>query len=77
MPRPLLDPSVRITLDRPRGMFPKGITGVPLPGFTRSIADAAEMAAMIRGEKVSPFSPDHDLAVQETVLLAGGMRVEN
>ena len=77
MPRPLDDPSVRITLDLPRGRFPKGITGVLFPGFTRSIADAAEMAAMIRGEQVSPFTPDHDLAVQETVLLAGGMRVEN
>ena len=74
--QPLDDPSVRITLDRPRGMFPKGITEVPFPGFTRYIADAAEMAAMIRGEKASPFTPDHDLAVQETVLLAGGMPID-
>ena len=76
MPMPLEDPSVRITLDRPRGRFPKGITEVPFPGFTRSIADAAEMAAMIRGEQVSPHSSDHDLVVQETVLLAGGMRID-
>ena len=74
--QPLDDPSVRITLDRPRGMFPKGITAVPFPGFTRYIADAAEMAAMVRGEKVSPFTPDHDLAVQETVLRAGGMPID-
>ena len=77
MPRPLDDRSVRITLDRPRGRFRKGITAVPFPGFTRSIADAAEMAAMIRGEQVSPFTPDHDLAVEETVLLAGEMQVED
>lgn len=74
--QPLDDPSVRITLDRPRGMFPKGITEVPFPGFTRYIADAAEMAAMIRGEMASPFTPDHDLAVQETVLCAGGMPID-
>ena len=49
---------------------------MPFPGFTRSIADAAEMAAMIRGEQVSPHSSDHDLVVQETVLLAGGMRID-
>ena len=32
---------------------------------------------MIRGEKAPSFTPDHDLAVQETILLAGGMRVGN
>ena len=74
--QPLDDPSVRITLDRPRGMFPKGITEVPFSGFTRYIADAAEMAAMIRSEKASSFTTDHDLAVQETVLLAGGMPID-
>ena len=41
MPMPLDDPSVRITLDRPRGRFRMGITGVPFTGFTRFIADAA------------------------------------
>ncbi len=75
--QPLDDPSVRITLDRDRGVFQKGITEVPFPNFTRYIADAAEMAAIIRGEMASPFTPDHDLAVQETVLLAGGMRIDD
>ena len=74
--QPLDDPFARITLDRPWGMFPKGITEVPFPGFTRYIADAAEMAAMIRGEQVAQFTADHDLAVQETVLRAGGMRID-
>ena len=74
--QPLDDPSVRITLDRDRGAFQQGINVLPFPGFTRYSADAAEMAAMIRGETSSPFTPEHDLAVQETVLLAGGMPID-
>ena len=74
--QPLDDPSTRIVLDRDRGVFQKGINLLPFPGFTRYVADAAEMAAIIRGETVSAFSPEHDLAVQETVLRAGGMPVD-
>jgi hypothetical protein len=74
--QPLDDPSVKIVLDRDRGVFQKGNNLLPFPGFTRYVADAAEMAAIIRGEAVSPFTSEHDLAVQETLLLAGGMRVD-
>jgi len=74
--QPLDDPSTRIALDRDRGVYQKGINMLPFPGFTRYVADAAEMAAMIRGEQISQFTADHDLAVQETVLLAGGMRID-
>lgn len=74
--QPLDDPAARIALDRPRGNFPKGITELTFPEFTRYVADATEMAAIIRGEVRSPFTPDHDLAVQETVLLAGGMPID-
>lgn len=74
--QPLDDPSVRIVLERDCGAFQKGINVLPFPGFTRYTADAAEMAAIIRGEAVSPFTPAHDLAVQETVLRAGGMPID-
>lgn len=74
--QPLDDPTARIVLDRPRGTFPQGVTEVPFPGFTRYVEDAAEMAAIIRGERASPITADHDLAVQETVLRAGGMPVD-
>lgn len=36
----------------------------------------ADLAKVIRGEKEFEWSYDHDLAVQETVLLASGMRLE-
>ena len=39
----------------------------------RYAGDAADLAKIIRDEKEPDFSYDHDLAVQETVLLAGGM----
>ena len=35
--------------------------------------DFAELAQVIRGEKAFAFSPAHDLAVHETLLLASGM----
>jgi hypothetical protein len=34
------------------------------------------MAKIIRGEKPNDFGPDHDLAVQECVLLASGLKVD-
>ena len=71
--QPLDDPKVVVSLDRPRGDLPRGITEIPLGPFTRYVADAADMAAVIRGERPSRFSPEHDLAVQETVLRASGM----
>lgn len=74
--QPLDDPKVIVSLDRPRGDLPRGTTGIPMPEFTRYVADAADMAAVIRGERTSRFAAGHDLAVQETVLRASGMPLE-
>jgi len=71
--QPLDSPAVRLTLDRDRGEYKKGTQEIKLPRFTRYVADAADMAQIIRGEKESDFSYQHDLAVQKTVLLASGM----
>lgn len=71
--RPLEAPKVRLALDRPRGEFKKGYQDVPLPKMTgRYDGDFADLAKVIRGEKAFEFTPEHDLAVQETVLLASG-----
>lgn len=74
--QPLDDPKVTVSLDRPRGDLPRGTTEIPQPPFTRYIADAADMAAVVRGERRSRFSAEHDLAVQETVLRASGMPLD-
>jgi predicted dehydrogenase len=71
--QPLDNPSARASFSRPRGKFKKGTQVVELPKFTRYVADAADMARVIRGEKAADFSPEHDLAVQETLLRACGM----
>jgi predicted dehydrogenase len=71
--QPLDSPAVRLTLDRDRGEYRRGTHEISLPRFTRYVADAADMARIIRGEKESDFSYQHDLNVQETVLLASGI----
>lgn len=74
--QPLDDPAVVVSLDRPRGDLPGGTSRIPFPEFTRYVADAADMAALIRGERTSRFPAAHDLAVQEAVLSASGMPLD-
>jgi predicted dehydrogenase len=69
---PLDSPAIRLTLDRDRGAYRRGTHEIGLPKFTRYVADAADLARILRGEKECDFSYAHDLAVQETVLRASG-----
>jgi predicted dehydrogenase len=68
--QPLDNPAARLTLDRDRGQYKKGTHEATFPKFTRYIADAADMARIVRGEKETDFPYSHDLTVQQTVLLA-------
>ncbi|MGL4550195.1 MAG: Gfo/Idh/MocA family protein [Gemmataceae bacterium] len=70
--QPLDAPAARVSLSRPRGAYRKGTQDVKFPKYTRYVADAADMAKVIRGEKASDFPYAHDLAVQETLLRACG-----
>jgi predicted dehydrogenase len=71
--QPLDAPAVRLTLDRDRGEYRKGANEVRFEPFRRYVADAADMARIIRGEAEFGYSHEHDLAVQETMLLASGL----
>jgi len=71
--QPLDNPSARVSLSQPRGAYKKGTQELQFPKYTRYIDDAADMARIIRGEKASDFSFEHDLAVQETLLRACGL----
>jgi predicted dehydrogenase len=71
--QPLDNPSARVTFDTPRPPYKKGYQDISFPKFARYIADAEDMAKIIRHEKETDFSYDHDLAVQSTVLKASGM----
>jgi predicted dehydrogenase len=72
--RPLEPPHARLALGRPRGDYRRGYQEIDYPRVGgRYDGDFAELAAVLREEKEFPFSPEHDLAVQETVLLASGL----
>lgn len=66
--QPLDNPSARVALSRARGNYKVGYQDIRFPRYTRYVDDAADMARIIRGEKTSDFSNEHDLAVQETLL---------
>jgi len=68
--QPLDAPAARIALSQPFEGFQKGYQDKAFPKFTRYVDDAADMAQVIRGEKESDYSYDHDLAVQRTLLKA-------
>ncbi|MEM7012520.1 MAG: Gfo/Idh/MocA family oxidoreductase [Verrucomicrobiota bacterium] len=73
--QPLDRPKARIALSRDRGDFKKGTQEIPFePPYRRYVGDAIDFAKIIRGEKESDYPSSHDLAVQEALLRASGMR---
>lgn len=74
--QPLDNPAARVTFSTARGEYRKGYQTVTFPKYERYVADAADMARVIRGEKANDFPPAHDLAVQETLLKACGLPVK-
>lgn len=74
--QPLDNPSVRVAFSKPHGDFKAGYQDVRLPKYARYVGDAADMARIIRGEKASDFSYEHDLTVQDTVLSASGVATD-
>jgi predicted dehydrogenase len=71
--QPLDNPQARVALAEPRGAYRQGYQDIEFPRFERYVADAADMAQVIRGEKPMSFSYAHDLAVQTAVLKASQM----
>lgn len=71
--QPLDNPSARVTLSRTRDAYPQGYQDISFPKYVRYVGDAADMARVIRGEKDTDFSTDHDLTVQKALLQASGM----
>jgi predicted dehydrogenase len=74
--QPLDAPNVVYALDRDQGEYRRGRHEVKFGNYERYVGDAADMARIIRGEKECDFSYEHDLAVQETVLRASGLKSE-
>jgi predicted dehydrogenase len=71
--QPLDNPSARVSLSSARDKYKKGTHELTFPKYVRYVDDAADMARILRGEKPSDFSYQHDLAVQRTLLKACGL----
>ncbi|MEX0979214.1 MAG: Gfo/Idh/MocA family oxidoreductase [Pirellulales bacterium] len=74
--QPLDDPAAKVALSKLRGDYRQGYQDVSFPRFPRYVADAADMARIVRGEKASDFSYQHDLNVQTALLEACGLPLE-
>ena len=68
--QPLDSPSVRVALRTARGKYQRGYQDVEFPKYSRYVADAADLARVVRNEKDTDFSYEHDYAVQKAVLMA-------
>lgn len=71
--RPLEPASLFLTVDAPFLDFKKGRHEVKLESGPRYLADWTDFALAIHGEKTWPYSYEHDLEVQESVLRASKM----
>jgi predicted dehydrogenase len=71
--QPLDRPAVKLALSKPREKYVKGYQTIEFEPYERYVGDAADFAKIIRGVKASDFTPQHDLAVQETLLRAAAL----
>ena len=69
--QPLDNPTATISLAESRGEFKAGLQTKAFPRFVRYVADAADMVRILRGEKASDYTYEHDLEVQRCVLASG------
>lgn len=75
--QPLDDPSARLALSKSRGQYRAGYQEISFPKYSRYVADATDMAKVIRKTKRADFSAQHDLAVQAALLQACGLPVDS
>lgn len=68
--QPLDRPAIQVAFSRPRNGYQPEFQQVPVEPYDRYVADFADLARVIRGEKPVDYSYAHDLTVQETVLQA-------
>lgn len=71
--QPLDNPKVRLALSKPHEAYRKGYQDITLPKYTRYLADAADLARIVRHQKDPDYSYEHDYLVQKTLLAASGV----
>ncbi|MCF6286959.1 MAG: Gfo/Idh/MocA family oxidoreductase [Candidatus Hydrogenedentes bacterium] len=72
---PLEPPAAQLSLRKAHGEHPKGVSDIKFMDKPRHVADFADLAAAIRGERDFAYSYEHDYAVQRTILKACGVEV--
>jgi predicted dehydrogenase len=74
--RPLEPPKMLLALSKARDPYKAGYQEVELPKSQgRYDGEFIDLAKIVRGEKQSDFTPEHDLATHETILQASGVKV--
>jgi len=73
---PLDRPNVRVAFSTNRGKYKRGYQTIEFGSYPRYVGDAADLAKIVRGEKDNEYSYNHDLTVQETLLRACGLPVD-
>jgi predicted dehydrogenase len=71
--RPIEPPALEIELARAAGPYKSGLHPVPFAKYDRYVADLADLAAVIRGERQLPVTLEEELRVQKWLLKASGM----
>ncbi len=74
--QPLDAPNVQLALSTAREGYRRKYQTIELGNYDRYVADLADMAKIIREEKDSDFSYNHDYAVQATILRASAMPLD-
>ncbi len=74
--QPLDDPAAKVALSKPCDEYRRGYQDVSFPKYKRYVDDAADMAAIVRGEKSTDFPYQHDLDVQTALLAACALPLE-
>jgi predicted dehydrogenase len=71
--RPIEPPTLEMDLAKEAGPYKAGVNKLDWPKWERFAGDFAELAGAIRGKSQLSATPEDDLAVQKTLLLASGM----
>lgn len=76
--QPLEPPELSLSLTKARGSFKRGTQKVAMPEIEgRYHGEFRDMAKIIRGEKSLAWDSAHDLIVQETLLRASGLLLDD
>jgi len=71
--QPLDDPAVRVAFSSAHGKYKRGYQDIQFPEYIRYVDDAVDIAKIIRNEKPTDYTYQHDLAVQTAILQASDL----